>query len=287
MGISMRWTIKIALFAACFFAAARFCKVQTGNFTLQRITSGLTPRPEWDVASLPFQEQAHIKEILNQPYSYLGKGAQCFVFASQDGQYVIKFFRHDHISPRRWLQMLPFDWARSKAAKKSKKLYKDFASYKLAYESFKDETGLIFLHLNKTGDFGQTLDLVDKLGIHHRLPLDQYEFLLQKKASLAYPAIEEMMKLGNVEQARQALTNLVLLLAKRAQKGIADKDPDLNTNFGFIGITPIQIDMGRYRPAPPKFDRDEIIRITDNLHQWLMVRYPDLDRHLKTQIENL
>ncbi len=283
----MKHLLKIALFVLGFFAVARFCKIQTDSFTIARISSSLTYNPTWDVPPLSPEETADLKKTLDQPYFYLSKGAQAFVFASQDGQYVIKFFRHHHMSAPFWLKHLPFKWARQSALKKKSKLAKDFSSYKIAYDRFKNQTGLLFLHLNKTSDHYPTLDLVDKLGIHHPIPLDQYEFLIQKRASLVYPALETMIQNKDIAQAKEALSGLVHLLADRMHQGIFDKDPDLNTNFGLIGTQPIQIDFGRYKTRAPGFDRQEIIRITDHLHQWLMVRSPELDEHLRHTINSL
>ncbi|MBS0649107.1 MAG: hypothetical protein JSS10_07800 [Verrucomicrobia bacterium] len=266
--------LKITLFIVCFFVTARFCKNQTGKFTVHRITSNLKYNPAWEVAPLSSKEQTEIRKILSQPFSYLSKGVQSFVFASEDGQYVIKFFRHDHLSPPFW------------RSKKETRHHKDFLSYKIAYESLRQETGVVFLHLNKS-DFNQTLDLVDKIGIHHPIPLGRYEFLVQKRASLLYNALDEMIQARRLDDAKETLTKLVHLLAHRSQLGIFDKDPDLNTNFGVIGTDPLQIDVGRFRKISPKLDKNEIIRITDHLHQHLMQRCPELDEHLKTQIEKL
>jgi len=277
----MRWTFKIALFILCFFLTARFCKNQTGKFTVLRITSNLDYNPAWEIAPLSAEEKDHIQKILHQPYAYLSKGVQSFVFASQDGQYVIKFFRHDHLSAPPW-KVGSLEARR----KKESRLHKDFLSYKIAYEALRQQTGLVFLHLNKSG-FNQNLDLVDKLGIHHQIPLGRFEFLIQKRASLLYTALDKMIQAGRLDDAKETLTKLVHLLAHRSLQGIFDKDPDLNTNFGVIGTEPIQIDVGRFRKAAPKLDKNEIIRITDHLHQHLMVSCPELDQHLKTQIENL
>ena len=276
----MKWIVKISLFLVCFFITARFCKEQTGKFTVLRITSKLKAQPEWETIPLTAEEKSKIREILSQPYAYLSKGVQSFVFASEDGQYVIKFFRHDHLDAPFWLTP-------KTKAKKQNRLHKDFLSYKLAYENLRQETGLIYLHLNKSNNLNQTLDLVDKIGIHHQIPLDKYEFLVQKRASLLYTALNQMIEEKRIDSAKETLSKLVLLLAHRAQKGISDKDPDLNTNFGVIGTDPIQIDVGRFRKASPRLDKNEIIRITDHLHQHLMVQSPELDHHLKTQIENL
>ena len=276
----MKWLLKISLFLVCFFITARFCKEQTGRFTVLRITSDLTPNPAWETTPLSSEDHTHIKKILSQPYSYLDNGVQSFVFASSDGQYVIKFFRHDHLDGPFWLTP-------HQKAKKQAQLHKEFLSYKLAYENLCEQTGLVFLHLNKTNDLHLTLDLVDKLGIHHPIPLDKYEFLLQKRASLLYTALNQMIEENRLSDAKETLSKLVGLLAKRAEKGISDKDPDLITNFGVIGTTPIQIDVGRFSPSEPKLDKDEIIRITDRLDQYLITRCPELQQHLKTQIEKL
>jgi hypothetical protein len=278
----MRWILKIALFVVCFYGVARFCKKQTGSFTLSRISSQLKPESRWDTPPLPPHQLADLHQILNQPYTYLNKGAQSFVFASQDGNYVIKFFQHHHMSTPLWLQ-----WRQKTVTKKHGKLCKDFDSYKLAFDILRQETGLLYLHLNKTNYLNKTLDLVDKLGIHHAVPLDQFEFLIQKRAKLVYPALQELMEQGQTENAKEALTNIVRFLAHRSQMGIFDKDPDLNSNFGLIGTEVIQIDIGRYKRQKPHLDKDEITRITDNLHQWLMIKYPQLDAHLRNQIELL
>ena len=261
----MKWVFRLLIFTLCFYGVAKFCKKQTGSFTVARISSNLTFHPEWEVEGA---DDNQVKEILSQPYHFLGKGAQSFVFASEDGKWVIKFFRHHHL-------------------KKNSKLAKDFGSYKLAYEKLQSETGLLYLHLNKTNSLKQTLDLVDKIGIHHPINLDQYEFLVQKRATLVYPALEEWINEGKLEEAKQALTALVHLLAARSNKGIYDKDPDLNTNFGFIGTTPIQFDIGRFKLREISADRNELVRITDNLHQWLMQREPRLDEHLKEELKKV
>lgn len=268
--------VTLFLFAISFYATSKFCKWQTGSFTLSRITSSLPYHAEWETPC-----ETDLK-MLDQSYTYLAKGAQTFVFASQDGKYVIKFFRHHHMSAPIWLKGLPFNWAKRHVAKKEAKLKKDFASYKLAFDRFREETGLVFLHLNKTDHLKMKLDLVDKLGIHHTLDIDKYEFLVQKRAELLYPALGKLSE----PEAKIALTNLVALLKERMARGIFDKDPDLNTNFGLIGTEPIQIDFGRYKVKDPSVDKEEIIRITDNLHQWLMTSAPELDAWLRQEIEN-
>lgn len=279
----MKWTLWIFILSLALWSMARFCKAQTGSFTIARITSDLSFHPEWETSSYLTEEE--LRQIVSQPFHFLGKGAQSFVFASEDGKTVIKFFRHHHLSAPSWYQWLPFKWAEESIRKKQSKLSKDFASYKLAYQELREETGLLYLHLNKTSHLHLTLDLVDKIGIHHPLPLDDYEFVIQKRATLAYTALQTWIDRGQMHEAKEALTSLVKLLADRSRKGIYDKDPDLNTNFGFIGTQPIQIDIGRFKHRITPSDPTELFRITDNLHQWLMQRVPELDSHLKSELE--
>lgn len=301
----MRLVLKIICLIAFSVCAARFCRSKTDGFSVDKISSDLTYQPEWAIAALPEEEKQAVRKILSQPFSYLGKGAQAFVFSSKDGKYVIKLFRHHHMRPPFWIKCLPFDWAESRIEKKMGKLWIDFASYKLAFEDLRNETGMIFLHLNKSNDLHQKILIIDKIGIAHTLEADQMEFLIQKRAELIYPGIQKLMETGQEEKARSAVQQLVHLLALRCEKRIWDKDPDLNTNFGLVEGSPIQIDVGRFRrlSADKGFDefpskrisnrfykmksintKDEVIRITDHLHQWLQARFPQLDDTLKIEI---
>ncbi len=290
---------RIALwtaFAASLILLQRFCHKQTDGFSLYKISSDLGYHAEWEVLPLGPHEETELSSVFGQPYRYLAKGAQSYVFLSEDGQYVIKFFRIYHLQPPFWVTHIQWPWIlqsyrMNKIAQKKKELEKDFASYKIAYDQMKQETGLLYLHLNKTDSLQRTLTLYDKIGVKHQVQLDRMEFLVQKRAELVYPALANMVEKEGLESARTAITRLVDLLCLRCKKGIRDKDPDLNTNFGFIGQEPLQIDVGRFRiegePVSDRIDRDEIIRITDNLSQWLRAHYPDLASHLQTTIEHI
>jgi hypothetical protein len=291
----LRSFAKLAFIVLAVIATQRFCRKQTDSFALHKIHSELVHNPKWETPPLTDDEMTNVRTVLNQPYSYLGKGAQCYVFVSQDNQHVIKFFRLYHLLPPFWTKLpLPSflrSFALSKIAQKEGELDRDFISYKIAFEEMREETGVLYVHLNKTDTLHQKIEIIDKLNIKHTLNLDEMEFLVQKRADLVYPALEKMVVTEGFEAARASLTSLVDLLVVRCQRGIRDKDPDLNTNFGFIGHTPLQIDVGRYRKpegeSQGNVDRDEIIRITDNLNQWLRAKYPELSDHLEHEIASL
>ena len=277
--------------ALCVLQVKRFCNKKTDGFELYKIHSSLPFNPDWECA--PSTNEAEILKNLDQPFYYLAKGAQAYVFASADGQTVIKFFRIYHLLPPLWLRALSLPsvlqpYKICKMIQKRQELDKDFLSYKIAFDEMKEETGLLYLHLNKTTGLNQRLTIYDKIGIAHPLNLDEMEFLVQKRATLVFPSIDSLVKTEGEAAGKEAISTLVELLYTRCRKGIFDKDPDLNTNFGFLGRQAVQIDIGRFRKeqqiATAENDRDEIIRITDNFRQWLDQNHPSLSEHLLSEI---
>jgi hypothetical protein len=117
------------------------------------------------------------------------------------------------------------------------------------------------------------------------------EFLVQKKADLFYQALDTMIRAGEKEAVKERLTELVTLLMERSMKGLYDKDPDINTNFGISEGKTVQIDVGRFRPDETRKDKEialqDIARATDNLRQWLEEQDEELSFHLDRTIEQM
>jgi hypothetical protein len=279
----------------CAVLLKQFCYKKTDGFALYKILSSLPFCQEWECAPPSPATAEEIAHILDQPFYYLAKGAQSYVFASEDGKSVIKFFRLYHLRPPVWLTMVSLPavlqpWKLGKMIAKQGELDKDFASYKIAFDAMQKETGLIYLHLNRTSHLKNRLTIYDKIGIAHSLDLDNMAFLVQRRAILVYPYIGRLMQTQGDTAAKGAISALLELLFHRCRMGIFDKDPDLNTNFGFQDDRPIQIDIGRFRRgqlADPAKNRDEILRITDNFRQWLDNNHPLLSSHLLSEIDRL
>jgi hypothetical protein len=283
--------VKIVLGIFLLILLQRFCHNKTDGFALRKILSDRSLYPEWGITPPALQEMAAIKAALSQPYRYLGKGAQLYVFGSDDGHYVLKFFRQEHIRPRAWFWILPTHHREEKVQCSFRKLQKDFRSYKIAYETLKEETGLIYLHLNKSEDLHLRIPVYDKIGVEHWIELDEMQFILQKRAEMVYPTLANWIENGEIAKAKGTLTELVQILKNRFEKEIFDKDPDLNTNFGILDGHPIQIDVGRFRKdnfySNKQVYKLEIMRITDNLKQWLEGNCPELSFHLQREIQQL
>jgi hypothetical protein len=286
----------LLLVAGLCIGMGRFSLLQTRGFALYKIRADLPFNPEWETTSLSSEEKSLVATALSQPYRFLDKGAQAYVFLSDDGRYVIKFFKLHALQPALWLRSirLPFFMQKlwvQKLLEKRQTLSKTFASYKIANEELKEETGLLYLHLNKTEGMHPELTIYDNIGIKHTVPLDKMQFLIQRRASLFLPHLEKMIQERGLIPAKKALSNLVHFLRVRNLKEIFDKDPDLLTNFAFLNDRIVQIDVGRFRKEPerknPNIYYEEIVRITDEFNLWLKNHYPPLSDHLEQEIAGL
>ncbi len=229
---------KAALVLFFFLCTERLCHLATDGFTIRGIF-----RTE---DTIDISAKTPIPTALTQEFSYLGRGAQCYAFESQDSQYVLKFFR------------------RRRLAKSKERKERYFTSCILAEKHLKEETGLEYLHLHPD-DIGM-LRIKDKLGIVHTISTKNTPFILQKKATPFYQTLKAMShNPAFIEKTRSSLKDLI---AKRCAEGICDKDPDLATNFGFVGERLIQFDIGRYYKAPLK-EQEEMDKLLRPLEQWI------------------
>jgi hypothetical protein len=124
------------------------------TFSLDKICSTFEPSRKWSIGELPEADSNQVCRILCQDFNYLGSGEECIAFLSSDGKYVLKFFRTRNLTPKTWLKFIPLPGLEQYKFKKiDKRMIRHrelFTSYKLAYEDLKEETGLIYIHLNKT-----------------------------------------------------------------------------------------------------------------------------------------
>lgn len=102
---SILWFCVVFLIA---YGAGRLYYRVTAGFTVGNITYALPYDSRWDIRDLNLAESKHLDYILSQNFKYLGKGCQSYVFASEDGQYVLKFFKFQRFRQREWLNHFTF-----------------------------------------------------------------------------------------------------------------------------------------------------------------------------------
>lgn len=214
-----------------------------------------------------------ILQVLQQPFHFLGKGRQSFVFESADGKTVLKFFN------RRYFQMPWYAFAMPKEIKKrSQREFFYLHSYPLAEKFLSSETAILYSHFGKTKAL-PTVKVTDRASRIFSISLNDVPFVLQRKGDPFYPALETLQKNQGNEGLLSALDAFLELIAHRISLGIGDADHDVKHNFGFLDGKPFHIDPGRLYLCD--FSKKETLtlewwRATHSLRKWLVHTYPDI-----------
>ncbi len=278
---------------ALYPAAHLLCKKATDDFTIWGISSKRPFTPSFETRPLSDEEQGELSLALGQPYKYLGCGGQSFIFLSQDGHYVIKFFKQRVFTVPFWIQHFPIPYIidryrEKKIAHREDKIRRDFASYKIAFEEMPQDTGVVYIHLNPSNHLLNSLTIVDKLHIAHSLDLNRFDFVVQRRADHVYDRISALMKRGETEKAKKAIDSLIDLIVTRSKRGYHDRDPNIRTNCGFLGEKAIKIDVGRLVKEDcvkqKKVFEKEFIRIMHPFEDWLRIAHPELALYVQEKI---
>jgi hypothetical protein len=237
----------------------------------------------WNVHSLDEQEKHEIGKILDQKFTYTSRGAQAFVFFSEDRNYVLKLFRKSRFEAPWWVHLVPggFHYKKKKVDSKTANLIKDFTSYQLAFDHLKEETGLLLVHLNASNNFQKTVSLVEG-SKEFKIELDRYDYILQKRGELVCPTIEQFLENNDLASAKTALRSLLEVFRTRLDKGIADHEPNIGKNFAFIGAQALEIDVGRF-----SLDHAQPPVIRSEFKSWLRSKSPELLTYFDEQYDNI
>lgn len=281
---------KLALFVLALYALQNFCYHRTKGFALTKTRSNFAYRPEWEIEKAP---SLPLDQVLDQRFTYFARGGQAWAFVSDDGKYVLKLFKLHRRRLPKLIEHFPLPRAVAKRRarqlkKKTDKLLRDFRSYKLSFEEMEEETGLIYVHLNRSRDFNCTARIVDPLNIEHEVDLTKSPFVLQHRAETPYPHIERLYREGKIEEVKAAIHSVCSVIESRCRKGIHDEDAKIHRNFGFLNDKAILIDVGRMRPEPkcvqPDVIHSELRQITEKFSTFLESLDEELADYLMERI---
>ncbi|HEY2811584.1 MAG TPA: hypothetical protein VGJ00_09385 [Rhabdochlamydiaceae bacterium] len=245
---------------------------------------------------LAFLEQEHvIQEIFSQRFYYLGSGNQCYIFASQDDKYVIKFFKMHKILPKNWLRDFPFSlfekYRLDNVEKRQKMLEDIFKSVKVAYEEFHEESGLVYLHLNKTRDLKKKIELIGFEGEKYIVDLDGKEFIIQKKAQKFCDYLLNLKTAGDEEKMRRPTREFLELIAKRCKCGYGDMNSCMRSNIGFMNGHVVFLDCFHFfvddSLKSPQYFQKEILSAAEKISQWAEQYYLELALILQEEAESV
>jgi len=238
---------------------------------------------KWKTEDPSELELERLKGLLKQPYIYIGKGAQSYAFKSQDGQYVIKFFKFKHLKPSWWIDWLPSipyikEYREAVRNRKEKKLIGVFDAYHLAYQKDRDAAELIYLHLSPTTYLKQTVQLEDKLGLIHSIDLDQTVFLLQRKGEAFRSRLEHLINEENWIRAEESIAAILSMYVDEYEKGLYDRDHGVMQNTGFVGEKPFHLDVGKISEDPriknKEIYKKDLALVAWKIDYWIKQQYP-------------
>lgn len=252
------------------------------GFSSRRIHSLAYPAAEdWD-------EEA--RKALQQTFYYIGRGRQCFAFASQDGKYVLKLPRTDIYKTPFWVKALPLHAYREKLEKNHNEKEEFLLnSFRISFNELKDQTGLLAIHLGQSTSKGLFLTVKDAFGCKHRLPLATTSFILQYKHPILMKEFAKAMEIGDQKRAEKILEAILITITERARKGILNRDRSFLRNYGFDGKNAYQIDVGSFFKKPDlspeeayqKSLRDSI----DPIQEWLSQNFPEIQIYFNTKLK--
>lgn len=267
----MKKTIAIGLLAI----GALLYFIPEPEFSFSKVAPVTSQR--WSIGPLSAEKEKAVESALAQKFTYMGSGAQAYVFFSEDGKSVLKLFKKKRFEVPTWIQMLPpLPYKMKKLQGKRDNLIKDFTSYQIAYNELRDETALLLVHLDRT-PLHYTVN-IENSQVH----LADYAFILQKRGELVYSALEQNVKEGQLEAAKQSISSLIHLLKARCDKGVADRDPNFSKNYAFLGTQAVEIDIGRFSHTTvhdPKIPND--------FKKWLGNLSPELLTHFEHEYEQV
>jgi hypothetical protein len=237
-------------------------------------------------------------EQLRQPYHYLAKGRQCFVFESDDKKTVIKFLNYRRFSLPPWITRLPLPvswrkWLVEKNDARQSRFTKTIDSFFLAFRYLRFETGITYLHLQRGGSL-PVVTLIDRGHRTHQIDLNKTAFIVQRRATPIFEELRSRHQLGGDPFVNEAIDAFVSFLQRRCALTLADDDRDVEINFGFVHGQLVLLDPGRLFIDPTLIQKERVARemfiASRRLRKWLTLNAPSsaafLDERLREAIES-
>lgn len=282
----------IALWSIIAVSVVRIYFTATDDFRIGNMIFDMPHHPEWEIATTP-KQQALINKILQKRFSYLSKGAQSYVFESDDHKYVLKFFKFKHLKPSPLVNYLPpispFAYFQQKEIdRKQRKLYEVFSGHKLAYDFLRKESGLIYIQLNPT-HLHRPITVIDKLGFEREVDLGKVVFVIQEKGDTLRAVLSNLLAQGNSAGAKMRIRQVLNLYLSEYRKGLYDHDHGVMRNIGFVANEPIHLDIGKVmadeRMKKPEYFRNDLLKVIASIDHWLLGTHPNYHDELSEDIQ--
>ncbi len=241
------------------------------------------------------EELERLRSIFSKPFHYLKETDLCYLFASQNKEYIIKFFKMRKLTPKYWLNYIPVPWLEqerlNKIGHRERVRQELFGNFKTAYEEFRHQTSLVFIHFFSTNWLKTKVQLFDQQNSLHSVSLDTVPFVLQKNPTMIFDYIEELIQKGKRKETISSLLLVLDLVKDRCQRGIADQDIELGDDYGFIGNRAVYMQIGRMRQddslKTPLSMLREVFKVNQKITEWLKKNHPELISDFQKESQDL
>jgi hypothetical protein len=235
-----------------------------------------------------------VENILNQKFKYLSKGCQTYVFESEDKKYVLKFIRYHRYHPYLWLKIFKNKYFLNNYYTKLKnhkdKLFvQSINSYQIANDYLKNETKTLYIHLNQTNNLNKKVVIIDRLNQKFEINLDEYGFILQKKANSLSKHLKN--SLNNENHLKDITNSFINLTDSIYKKGFINSDYNCIKNSGIIENEIIFTDLGSFKKTDNLNEKTvykkEMNKFMKYYQKWTDRYSPELTNYLIDEIDRL
>lgn len=291
-----KWIFSLLFLVSLFLMAyggSRIYYAYTDGFQLSNIADTTSFTKTWDTRSPTKDETALATNILQQKFTYLGKGCQSYVFLSEDGQYVLKFIKYQRFQTKPWLDVLAFipyfhQYREERLSVKKEKLFMLLTGWQTAFNHLPQETGVVWVHLNAKTGLSYPITIVDKIGSSHSIDLRDYQYLVQRKVEMIDVYLQKLFEHQELDKAQAMMDKLIAMILGIYQQGFADNDPALIQNTGVAHDMPLPIDMGQLVQNNAAKDesvyKQALFNKTYRLREWLSPRSPETLLYLEQKL---
>jgi hypothetical protein len=270
-------------FCVCIIGIAKGYQLLTDGFRLDKISKDLSQLPEYNL-KISKEDKQKALDILDQDFKYLDKGCQTYVFESQDKQYVLKFVRFNKYVLPFWVRYIRGikkgnDYYIRRFTHRTRSFKNTLKSYVFSYEKLKDQTGTIYVHLNKTNDLNKNVKISDRFGRSCRINLDNMSFMLQKKAKKLTSVMQDCVDNKDDKYLKELMVSFLKLVDTMYGKKIINKDYNCVKNSGVYHSEVVGIDLGSFfdndqveNPAVYEFEMRKFVK---HFRKWIIKRAPE------------
>ena len=287
--LAFRKSCALSLLVLAVVLVGRFWYLSKDGFNVNRLRYSLPVAQSADN-----EDPDYIKALLDKPYHYIGRGRQCYVFASSDGRTVLKMPRFDRYALPLFWRAMPHSfmdsYRKSLYRGRQERLVFTLESFRIAADDLRDETAVVYLHLHQTQSLPARFLIYDRMNRPLEINLNQMAFALQEKKAIMMPLCLKAFREKDREAAEKMLLSFLNIIDIRAKKGIFNRDPSFLKNFGWDGEKSVQIDIGSFwRRSDLPGEEACLLSLREGtapLRQWLAKTDPGMSEWFERQFEN-